>query len=199
MPGEEYPHVSPGGSQWERVSDAEAAVVFNQRTWGTLQLPAQQVIWEVINIEGHPNWSKNKKCMTGLCLLLLAVRIHWSSFCSHLLTVSSWLSFVNQLCIGLTSVQMFIFEETNVCCLNTEGGSTGRYRVSVHMWDVLYVFMKWSGCMKWMYVCIFFSGFSSLVYCFDLCVNQSLHQDTVSTAPYMHIPSTFMPHSYASH
>lgn len=48
MPGEEYPHVSPGGSEWQRVSDAEAAVVFNQRTRGSLQLPAQQDVWEVI-------------------------------------------------------------------------------------------------------------------------------------------------------
>lgn len=47
MPGEEYDHVSAGGSEWEGVSDAEAAVVFNQRTGVTLQLPAEQGVWEV--------------------------------------------------------------------------------------------------------------------------------------------------------
>lgn len=49
---------------------------------------------------GRPNWRK-KKCMNGRCLLLLAVRIHWSSFYPHLQTASSSLSFVNQLHIAL--------------------------------------------------------------------------------------------------
>lgn len=47
MPGEMHCHVSPGGGQWEGVPDAEAALVFNQRTWSTLQLSAQ-VMWQVI-------------------------------------------------------------------------------------------------------------------------------------------------------
>lgn len=29
MPGEEYPHVRPGGSEWEGMSDVEAAMVLN--------------------------------------------------------------------------------------------------------------------------------------------------------------------------
>lgn len=47
MPGEEHHHVGPGGGQREGVSDAEAALVFNQRTWSALQLSAQ-VMWQVI-------------------------------------------------------------------------------------------------------------------------------------------------------
>lgn len=44
MPSAEHPHVGPEGSQREGVSDAEAAVVLNQRPGGALQLPAQQVM-----------------------------------------------------------------------------------------------------------------------------------------------------------
>lgn len=47
IPGEEHRHVGPGGRQREGVSDAEAALVFNQRTWSALQLSAQ-VMWQVI-------------------------------------------------------------------------------------------------------------------------------------------------------
>lgn len=199
MPGEEYPHVSPGGSQWERVSDAEAAVVFNQRTWGTLQLPAQQVIWEVINIEGHPNWSKKQKmhdwslfasisCQDSLEFLLFTSTnsffmivfckptLHWTHKCPDVY-------FRGDKCVLLKHWRWFHREVQSFCAYV-------RRTVCVHEMIRMYE----------MNVCLyFFSGFSSLVYCFDLCVNQSLHQDTVSTAPYMHIPSTFMPHSYASH
>lgn len=136
MPGEEYPHVSPGGSQWERVSDAEAAVVFNQRTWGTLQLPAQQVVWQVIITEGHSNWSKN--CKNGICFLPSADRILWSSFCSHLPTVSSWLSFFDwtHKCLDV------YFLGVKCALINTEGGFSGRYRVFVHMQDCVYEIIR---------------------------------------------------------
>lgn len=41
MLGEEHPHTSSRRCESEGVSDAEAAVVFNQRTGGTLQLFAE--------------------------------------------------------------------------------------------------------------------------------------------------------------
>lgn len=113
---------------------------------------------------------------------------------SHWTQVSRCLFSTNQMCVAET-LKMVL-----------QGGT-------VHMWDLLVVFMKWSWCMKWSecmfdstwqihyifchwfkicFVYIKFSWFSLVAYCSDLCVNQSLYQDTVSAAPHMHIPLLFM-------
>lgn len=60
MFGEEHPHVSPGGGEWEGMPDAEAAVVFNQRTGGTFQLSAEQDVWEV-NRAYDEGWGRDLK------------------------------------------------------------------------------------------------------------------------------------------
>ena len=109
MPGEEYPHVSPGGGQWERVPDAEAALVFNQRTGGALQLPAQQVVWEVMGglpTAGHPNWRKS-------CFASIHQRRGFAGVLfARMSTLPSWSSFVKQLLVffftGPVTVQMIV-------------------------------------------------------------------------------------------
>lgn len=134
MPDEEHPLVSSGRSQWEGVSDAEAAVVFNQGTGGPLQLHAQQAVRKVIITPGHPNWSKTLHEVT-LFPSTGRLDFSWVSFCSHRLTVS--------LRSSSLSVRVSCFGVWNALL---QGGT-----------DFLYirknnVFMKSSKCMRLMYV-----------------------------------------------
>lgn len=137
MPGEEYHHVSPGGGQWERVSDVEAAVVFNQRTRGTLQLPAQQVIWEVIKGFLQRDSQTEGKVSLRVFGVLFARLCTNSSF---------MIIFCKPPCI----CPCILKEQRAKCAffwINTEGGSSGRYRVFLCICET-YVFVKSSGWMK---------------------------------------------------
>lgn len=160
MPGEKYPPVSPGGGEWERVSDAEAAVVFNQRTRGALQLPAQQGVREVI-IHTHTMWVRGylqrdiqddngvisnwrKVCFKGLCFHPSAEGIVWSSVCLQQLHDL----LVNQLIFYIYWLKS---KGPNVHCLNKHWRWFFR-EVQTGVSVLTCVFMKLSGCMKSMYV-----------------------------------------------
>lgn len=92
MPGEEHRHLCPGGCQREGVSDAEAALVFNQRTWSALQLSAQ-VMWQVIR-EGS-----EQSAVPSIIRLELPLLVSVNCFvCVHV-----WNN------LYLTCVQMFLF------------------------------------------------------------------------------------------